>query len=786
MTYTLLIVESPAKTKKIEDYLGPGFKCLASFGHIRELNGLKSIDFTNNYNPRFTPISSKQAQINKLRSAINFSNETILATDDDREGEAIAWHICKTFGLPVETTKRILFHEITKPAILEAMRNPTTINMNLVNAQLSRQILDLIVGYKISPLLWEKISRKMGNGLSAGRCQTPALRLVYDNQNEIEQSPGKKVYNINGMFKLQDKVINFNLNDTINNEENTCQFLELSKSFTHILQIEKPNKNIKKPPEPFTTSILQQKASNELHISPKETMSICQKLYENGLITYMRTDSQTYSKDFIENAKKYILEKYDNNYINVDIDLLSERKSDAKKTSKKKNKKDENKAQEAHEAIRPTNIFTIDINQTNENSWNNKEIKLYKLIWSNTIESCMANAIYNNIKTNITAPNNYSYKNSFELVDFPGWKIINGYEKENNEYNLLLNYDITHNNVNYSKICAKLTIKELKSHYTEAKLVQLLEQKGIGRPSTFSSLIEKIQERGYVKKENVKGQKIETKDFELTKKIKEIVGEKEFGNEKNKLVIQPVGKLVIELLIKEFENIFNYNYTKNMEQELDIIAKGNRVWYELLEELDTNINSTIKITEKNKQNYKFDDNNMFIIGRNGPVIKCIENGNTTFKSVKKNIDINEIINGKYTLDDVILNEPDINNGGINLGMLNNKPVFVKKGKYGLYISYEKQNKSLNHLNCNENDITLEMAIKELQISNNNSNIIRNINDVLSIRNGKYGDYIFYKTVSMKKPQFLKLKGFNSDYKNMNECTNDEIINWIKETYKIII
>ena len=792
MTYTLLIVESPAKTKKIEDFLGPGFKCMASFGHIRELKGLKSIDFENNYKPCFNTIDTKQAQITRLRSAITMSKETILATDDDREGEAIAWHICQTFGLHVETTKRILFHEITKPAILEAMRNPTIINMDLVNAQLARQILDLMVGFKISPYLWEKISRKMSSGLSAGRCQTPALRLVYDNQMEINSAPGKEVYNINGLFKLNTKIINYQLNDGIDNVEKTKEFLELSKTFSHRLTISDPTQSTKKCPEPFTTSLLQQKASNELHISPKETMSICQKLYENGFITYMRTDSQTYSKDFIDSAKKYIEETYNKNYINEAVDNLAERQTETKKTKKKKAKKDENKAQEAHEAIRPTNvnISSIGGNQDEGNqkvNWNNKEIKLYKLIWSNTLESCMENAKYHLIKTSISAPLKMTYKNNYELVDFPGWKIVNGYEKENLEYNLIANYGDNQKPIEYTKIFAKLTLKELKTHYTEAKLVQLLEQKGIGRPSTFSSLIEKIQERGYVKKDNIKGKKIETKDFELVKsKINEINGEKEFGNEKNKLVLQPIGKLVIELLIADFDSIFNYNYTKNMENELDIIAKGEKQWNLILDELNEELGKVLVNVVKEKKTYNFDDNTMFMIGKNGPVIKILVGEKTTFKSVKKDIDINDILDGKYSLDEIIQTEEHIDNGGINLGTYKHHPIILKKGKFGLYLCHNKIKKSLNHLGNDEKQITLQIAINELTETVSNSNIIRVITPNLSIRNGKYGEYIYYKTVSMGKPSFLKLKGCNLDYKNVEETSNKDIIDWINSTYKINI
>ena len=338
MTYTLVIVESPAKCGKIEGFLGPGYKCMASYGHIQQLSNLKNIDMENNFKPTFEYIDAKKMQITKLRKAITESNNVMLATDDDREGEAIAWHICEVFNLSIHHTPRIIFHEITKDAIVRAVNSPTTLNMHIVHAQQSRQILDLIVGYKISPLLWKHISRNSKKGLSAGRCQTPALRLIYDNQKDIDQSPGKKAYNTTGYFtKLN---IPFVLN--YHHEEKMETFLEESVNFEHKFSCSKPKNTTKKPPIPFTTSTLQQKASNEMNISPKETMAISQKLYEGGYITYMRTDSTTYSKEFLEKTKVYITDKYDNKYVNENIDQLSERKVE-KKTTKKK-KKGEGKA----------------------------------------------------------------------------------------------------------------------------------------------------------------------------------------------------------------------------------------------------------------------------------------------------------------------------------------------------------------------------------------------------------------------------------------------------------
>ena len=343
----LVIVESPAKCKKIESYLGTGYKCIASFGHIRDIkDGLKGIDVQNNFKPTFRLLPTKSKFIKPLRAAINKAKEVILATDDDREGEAIAWHICKAFNLPVSTTPRIIFHEITKSAIKKAVQNPTVVDMNKVNAQQARQILDCLVGFTISPILWANISRK--SGLSAGRCQTPALRLIYDNQQEINNAPGRIAYDTNGYFTKNN--LEFKLNHHHNNEVEMGDFLESSADFKHIFTCSKPVAKKRQPPLPFTTSALQQKASNILHFSPKRTMTTAQKLYEQGYITYMRTDSRTYSKEFVAKAKTFIQEKWSEKYVNKNIFTLSQRK-----TSKKK--KDDN-AQEAHEAIRPTDINT--------------------------------------------------------------------------------------------------------------------------------------------------------------------------------------------------------------------------------------------------------------------------------------------------------------------------------------------------------------------------------------------------------------------------------------------
>lgn len=778
MTYTLLIVESPAKCGKIESYLGSGYKCIASFGHIRELPGIKYIDVDNNFKPNFQLMDSKSQQINKMKTMIKNASEVLIASDDDREGEAIGYHIIETFNLP-PTTKRIIFHEITKDAILKAVQQPTILNMDLVHAQQARQILDVIVGYKISPILWEHVSRNTKTGLSAGRCQTPALRIVYDNQKDIDASPGKKVYNTTGYFTQMN--LGFSLNHSFeiigfNTEINTMEkFLEDSAEHEHVYNCSKPKQTIKTPPAPFTTSSLQQRASSELNISPKETMSICQKLYEGGYITYMRTDSTTYSKEFIEKASEYIKHSYGDKYLHEDVKRLTERKVEKPKKDKGKNKgkkaDKENTAQEAHEAIRPTDVKVIKI----DDKYSSREKRMYYTIWSTTVESCMSQALYQSISAKISAPLEKEYKYNSELVEFPGWKIVKGYDKENPEFQFLKGLK-ANTVVDYNKIVSKVSIKDLKSHYTEAKLVQLLEEKGIGRPSTFSSLIEKIQDRGYVKKENVKGKKIKCIDYELIKdELTEIENEREFGNEKGKLVIQPVGILVLEFLLKYFDKLFDYSYTKSMEMDLDIIAKGNKIWHTLCNECLQDIEEcSSELKTVDKEMIQIDNEHVFMIGKYGPVIKRNVAGNTTFLPVKKDIDMEKLKKLEYELDDIVESQLSSNKC---IGKYKKKDVILKKGKYGNYVEWgDNEKKSLTGLQKELDEITLDDIIPLIENKTSlNQSIIRTINSDISIRSGKYGNYIFYKTHNMNKPKFIKLQSFKGNY---NTCPKEEIEQYV--------
>ena len=768
--YKLVIVESPSKCKKIEQYLNKlaqvPYKCLASFGHIRELAGLEAIDIHHNFAPTFIECESKKDQISKLKKAIKGASEVILASDDDREGEAIAWHLCQVFNLPVENTKRIIFHEITESALQKSIENPIIINMPRVQAQMARQVLDILVGYKLSPLLWKHVK----DGLSAGRCQTPALRLIYDNEKEISSAPGKQSYTITGYFT------NANIPFVLNHEEADPialqTFLQESLTHSHNYNGSKLQNKTRAAPEPFTTSSLQQHCSNELHLSPKETMASCQTLYEGGYITYHRTDSRVYSAEFKSKAATFIEKTYGKEYLLKDINEIVQNNK-----SKSTNKKEDGDVETAHEAIRITNL------ECNDVITNKRDNRVYQLIKQRTLESCMSEASVSVLTATITAPQNHEYHYTTEQFIFLGWKIVeNNSDTNGKNYAYLLSIK-ANSPIPSQKIKAIFHLKELKQHYTEARLVHLLEDKGIGRPSTFASIIDKIQERNYVKKENIKGKLLACTDYEIVNhQLIKIMTEKEFGNEKNKLVITPVGIMALEFLINHFDHLFQYNYTKQMEDDLDQVANGEKIWYEVCKNCYTRLeNLSAKILEKGKETIRIDANHTYMICKYGPVIKCTSHDNekAIFKSVKSNIDLNKLRRGEYTIEDILVENPLEPS---SIGLYQDKPVYIKVGKFGKYLEWNSITKSLKHLKQKPDEITLEDVSDVLfDLENEATKTVRIINDDASICKGKYGDYIFYKNKRMKKPRFLKLDGFVGDYL---KCELTFLQEWFQTTYKI--
>ena len=782
----LVLVESPSKCKKIEKYLGPGYKVVATYGHIMKLNSLENIEILNNFNCKYDLITDKEENIELIRQYINDVPEVILACDNDREGEAICASICRLFKLPMETTKRIIFTEITEPAIQYAIRNPTTVNMNLVNAQQAREVLDILVGFTISPILWSNINRRHKTSLSAGRCQTPALRLVYDNYLEIKNSSSVLKYKIFGIFTNLN--LKFELNKEFEDREEVKNFLELSKVFEFIYSRTSSTETKRSPPEPFSTSRMQQFASNNLNLSPKDTMKYAQELYENGYITYMRTDCKKYSEEFIHLVTRYVVTTYSQEYLRENLnDYIKPINSI-----------------EPHEAIRPVNIGINKSQLENSSNISVKAIKLYELIWENTIESCMSHSTYNIITCIITAPENNEFRYKIENNIFLGWETINaiplavgGFVREHSslpkKYDTNITYYIQNLRINsmmpYKKIESEFIIKGKKSHLTEALLVNLLEENGIGRPSTFASLIDKIQFRNYVEKKNIEGIEIKNYNYVLkNSKLEENEVSIIVGNEKNKLVITPLGLIIIEFIIEKMEELFNYEYTKNMELELDLIATGNKIWQTLCQSCyDNLVEITRNVSNVKSFSIRIDDNNSLIMGKYGPVIKVTNKYGkfSNFLKVRDDLDLDELRSReKITLDDVIENNT-LSHIGTNtnnsIGKYKGHDLFVKKGKYGIYAQWGDERKSLKEEFSNINNIKYLDVLKYLEKDNildrnKPPGFIRELTENISIRNGKWGDYIYYKKPRVKNPAFIPLKDFNENHRT---CDKQILLNWLK-------
>lgn len=761
----LIIVESPSKCKKIESYLGKNYCCIASMGHIRGLNGLKSIDTKKTFEPTFEMIEEKQHHVNEMKKVITrFEQSNIyIGTDDDREGEAIGWHICEIFGLPIETTKRILFHEVTKPALQKAVDSPTILNMKLIKAQHARQVLDVIVGYKISPYLWKYLYNDKNNALSAGRCQTPALRLVYENEQQIQNSqvssPTFKVY---GNF-LSEK-LEFVLKQEFESIEDVETFMKKSAKYKHVLTMGEKKQSKRSPPKPFNTSNLLQNASSVLHMSPGETMKHAQTLYQNGYITYMRTDSREYSKQFLDYAEKYITSKYGPGSLMGNLQTIE-------------NKSTSN----PHEAIRVTQLVLQNINMENT-----RTLSLYKLIWKNTIESCMNDYYCDLYEINISSPIDSVYSHTLEIPTKYGWKTIEEkrpiIEVQNEMGGLKLKLQSQNNmEVEYNKIETKCNIKKGISHYTEASLIKKLEDLGIGRPSTFASLVETILERGYVKKQDVKGTMYKTTNYILeNSKLKKTTQTKEYGEEKSKLVIQELGTLVLEFLLQYYNPLFSYEYTKQMEAQLDEISDGViEEWEQICKNCYNEIKELAKSTKNvDKFSTPVDETYEFIFEKYGPVLRYkTEDGKYAYKNIKKELQVTlqDIKNKKYTAEELI----EENNQCI--GVYQDHKVFVKTGRYGAYVEWNDQKKTLKNINKTVSEITLEDVIQVLNDEVQDKNVLRALNANLSIRKGKFGPYIYYKAPQLTKPQFFNIKKYKGSYL---EDEIETVLEWIKDVYEV--
>ena len=554
MKKQLVIVESPAKAKTIEKYLGSSYEVLSSFGHIRDLPKKNiSIDVKDNFKPTYQISADKQKVVNSLKKASKNAEDVWLASDEDREGEAIAWHLCEALSLDPKKTKRIVFHEITKTAIEKAIENPRTIDINLVNAQQARRILDRIVGYELSPVLWKKVRP----GLSAGRVQSVAVRLIVEREREINNFEVKDSYKV--LADFLDKIIELTgeLNIKFDTSELAQKFLEdcINAEFIVDKIDKKPGK--RSPGAPFTTSSLQQEAARRLGYSVKQTMTLAQRLYEAGHISYMRTDSTILSSQAISEAKNYITSKYGVNY-------HKERQYKTKQSS----------AQEAHEAIRPTNFNNQNVSDDEGQN------KLYKLIWNRTLSSQMADAELSRTEISIKISTRKElFLSKGEVVNFDGFMKVYGRKGED----VILPDLKLGQNLDAKQILAKQTFSKAHARYSEASLVKKLEELGIGRPSTYAPTISTVQSRGYVEKKDLDAKQRDVKVIKLEAgRISEIIEPENFGADRSKLVPTPLADVTTDFLTKNFASIVDYDFTANAEKEFDDIAEGKEEWVEML------------------------------------------------------------------------------------------------------------------------------------------------------------------------------------------------------------
>ena len=662
----LVIVESPAKAKTIKKYLGDDFEVTSSQGHIRDLPTKEiGIDIDNNFTPKYIINPDKKRIVNDLKRMSASAKVVYLASDDDREGEAISWHLKTALELTDDKIKRIVFHEITEKAIKNAVANPRKIDMDLVNSQQARRLLDRLVGYKLSPVLWKKIK----SGLSAGRVQSVAVKMIVEREREIRDFKSEKSFKVIASFKTgDDKTFCAELKKNTKNEEETkALFLELSNKNFEISKVEK-KKVVKSPVAPFTTSTLQQEASTKLGFSVTQTMLLAQHLYEAGKISYMRTDSVVLSEDAIKQAQNVIKQTYGEEYC-----------QQRQFTTKSKN------AQEAHEAIRPTHFDDIEV------SADEKEQKLYTLIRTRALASQMADAIINKTTLTITTDSTTIFIAKGEVIEFDGFlKLYQTKKDEDEDDNIKLPKVKEGDILTLIKLIGKEKHSQGPSRFSEASLVKELEEKGIGRPSTYAPTIATIQNRGYIIKDSREGEKVEFKVITLEKnKITEGVEKKTEGSEKNKLYPTDIALITNDFLVTNFAEITNYDFTAKVEKELDDIAEGKNNWIKMLQNFyDKFINEVNKCSNSERVEFtsrllgvdpKTGKNIYVRIAKFGPVIQIgdkNENEKPHFINLLKGQNVESI-----TLNDVLklMSFPK------RIGEYKNKEVIVNIGPYGAYI-----------------------------------------------------------------------------------------------------
>ena len=745
MQKNLVIVESPAKAKTIEKFLGDEYKVLSSYGHIRDLKKKEfSIDVANGYQPTYEIPEDKKKLVKELKSEAKKADMVWLASDEDREGEAISWHLFEVLGLDPVKTKRIVFHEITKPAILKAIENPRDIDVNLVNAQQARRVLDRIVGFELSPILW----RKVKPALSAGRVQSVAVRLIVEREREVNAFVSESWYKVTAVFEVpgengEKSEVRAELGSRFKTKEEARAFLEICKDakFKITDVVTKPSK--KSPAPPFTTSTLQQEAARKLGFSVSQTMVVAQRLYESGQITYMRTDSVNLSDLALATSRQAI------------TDLMGEKYVKTRQFATKSKG-----AQEAHEAIRPTYMANETIHGTAQ------EQKLYELIWKRTIASQMADAELEKTTATISISNsNEVFVATGEVITFDGFLRVykESYDDENeqeDESRLLPPLSIGQA-LEKATVSATQRFTMCPLRYTEASLVRKLEELGIGRPSTYAPTISTVQQRGYVEKGNKEGVK---RSFDIMTlkdgKIAESTKTEMTGNEKAKLLPTDVGIVVNDFLMEYFPGIMDYNFTASVEKEFDEVADGEKEWTGMMDAFYQDFHPLVEKTSNTKTEHKVGERILGTdpvsgkpvsvkIGRYGPIIQIgsvEDEEKPRFAQLPKGMALETI-----TLEEAL----ECFKLPRTLGEFEEKTVSVGVGRFGPYVRHNNAFVSIPK-GTDPMSVTLEDAIALIQSKREaaENKIIKTFEEEpgLQILNGRYGPYIAFEKKNYKIPE----------------------------------
>ncbi len=744
MTKNLVIVESPAKAKTIEKFLGKDFTVRSCYGHIRDLaKGDDAIDIKNNFQPHYEISEDKKAVVSELKKLSKEAEMVWLASDEDREGEAISWHLSEALGLDAKKTKRIVFHEITKPAILRAVENPRNIDKHLVDAQQARRVLDRLVGFELSPVLW----RKVKPSLSAGRVQSVAVRLIVDREREINSFNVTSAYKIVAKFNVGGKTMEGELGKRFATEEEAQAFLEKCKGADFTIKNLEVKPAEKSPAPPFTTSTLQQEASRKLGYGVTTTMSIAQKLYEHGFITYMRTDSVNLSELAIANAKDTITQNYGGNYSNP-------RRYTTKNDS----------AQEAHEAIRPTYF------ENNEVEGTPQEKRLYDLIWKRAIASQMSKAqLERTIATITISTLPEVLVATGEVLKFDGFlKVyLESTDEDGDEENSKMLPPLkVGENLLLNEIEATQRYSKAAARYTEASLVKKLEELGIGRPSTYAPTIGTVQKRGYVIKEDRDGKERNFTVLTLAKnEISKEVKIEKYGTEKSKLFPSDIGMVVTDFLSKHFENIMDYNFTASVEEEFDKIARGQLVWNKMIEKFYSPFHSEVTKTNETAERQNAErllgvdpttgKNVSVRVGRYGPFAQIGENATDEnpekprYASLRSG-QLTETITLEEALE--LFKLPRI------VGQYEDKDIKASIGKFGPYLIHDSKFVSIPKTD-DVFSIDLDRAIvliDEKRIVEANKLVkVFPEDENLKVLNGRWGIYLAYGKDNYKLPKGSK-------------------------------